>query len=470
MDSKQYVNQVLVLAAGKGTRMRSNLPKVLHRVCGLTLLERVLRASLMLHPSRVVVVAGFGADLVQRELDVLRESGLFGAANLEVVQQLEQKGTGHAVLSALPALEEGGSVMILPGDCPLITGEELREFALSAKNSPLSFVTCEPESPTGYGRVIRDANGAVRAIVEQKDCTDEQKKVREINAAIYLAEFSFLKESVSQLTAVNAQGEYYLTDIIGYGVKKGLVIGTNKLKDPDAALGANSRAELSVLEAKRRAAINWAIMESGVTLEDPATTYIDEDVKIGAESFIGAGTKLKGRTVIGAGARIDGNSLILDSQLGERVHVKLSCVIAESELGSGIEVGPFAHLRPGSRLEDESRIGNFVETKKAVIGAGAKVNHLSYIGDANVGGKTNIGAGVITCNYDGVHKHQTTIGEGCFIGTNSSLVAPVSIGSGAFVGAGSVITKDVPSGALGLGRAKQANVEGWVERRRRESK
>lgn len=470
MDSKQYVSQVLVLAAGKGTRMRSNLPKVLHRVCGLTLLERVLRASLSLHPSRVVVVTGFGADLVQRELDLLREQGLFGAANLEVVQQLEQKGTGHAVMSALPALEGGGSVLIMPGDCPLITGEDLRGFATAAADSPLSFVTCEPDDPTGYGRVVRGGDGAVQAIVEQKDCTAEQRTIREINAAIYLADPEFLRESVSQLTAANAQGEYYLTDIISYGVKKGLKIGTSKLNDPDAALGANSRAELSVLEAKRRAARNWAIMESGVTLEDPSTTYIDEDVEIGNESYIGAGTRLKGRTVIGAGARIDGNSLILDSTLGERVHVKLSCVIAESELGSGIEVGPFAHLRPGTKLADEVRIGNFVETKKAVVGVGSKVNHLSYIGDANVGAGTNIGAGVITCNYDGVHKHQTTIGEGCFVGTNSSLVAPVTIGDGAFIGAGSVITKEVPAGALGLGRAKQSNLEGWVERRRKETK
>ena len=469
MDSKQYVGQVVVLAAGKGTRMRSNLPKVLHRVCGLTLLERVLRAALMLHPSRVVVVTGFGAELVQRELDELRERGLFGAANLEVVQQLEQRGTGHAVMSALPALDGAGNVMVLPGDCPLIKGEELRDFAVAAQSARLSFVTCEPDDATGYGRVVRGPDGAVQAIVEQKDCTPEQLRIGEINAAIYLAELGFLKESVGQLTTANAQGEYYLTDIISYGVKKGLKIGTSKLADPDAALGANSRAELSGLEAKRRAAINWALMESGVTMEDPATTYIDEDVTIGSESYIGAGTKLKGLTKVGAGAQIDGNCLILDSTIGERVHVKLSCVIADSELGNGVEVGPFAHLRPGTKLGDEVRIGNFVETKKAVLGQGAKANHLSYIGDANVGAKTNIGAGVITCNYDGVHKHQTNIGEGCFVGTNSSLVAPVAIGDGAFVGAGSTITKDVPAGALGLGRAKQTNLEGWVERKRKDS-
>lgn len=466
--------QVVLLAAGKGVRMRSELPKVLHRVCGQSLVERVLRASSALPVSRTVVVVGYRAEEVRAEVEKLKTAPSFAhAGEIHCVEQRSQRGTGDAARTALEGLDpSGGPVLIIPGDCPLLTGAQLKELIRfsSEQRTVLSFISCEPADPSGYGRVIRDHSGKVTAIIEHKDCTPEQLKIGEINSSIYLVDYNFLKESLATLESNNAQGELYLTDIVGYGVRKAVRLDALSVGRAVEILGANSREELSDLERLRRKQICSHWMNSGVSFEDPAATYIDEEVRIGQDSFIGAGTRLRGTTVLGERTIIDGNSSITDSQIGDGVHVKLSCVISEAKVANGVDIGPFAHLRPGTVLAEKVRIGNFVETKQAALGVGAKANHLSYIGDASIGEGSNIGAGTITCNYDGEKKSKTTIGNGVFIGSNSCLVAPVTIGEGAFVGAGSTITEDVPGGALGLGRERQTNIEGWVARKKRSSK
>ncbi|MFN8390474.1 MAG: bifunctional UDP-N-acetylglucosamine diphosphorylase/glucosamine-1-phosphate N-acetyltransferase GlmU [Bdellovibrionota bacterium] len=460
--------QVIVLAAGQGTRMRSAVPKVLHRVCGYTLVGRALRAAAGLKPARIVVVVGYGEELVRKELAQLQTLPFLEGIPLHVAVQSEQRGTGHAVQSAMGELSANlDHVLIMPGDCPLIETEQLAALANGAPASGLSFLTCDLPDPRGFGRVVRSSSGAVQGIVEQKDCSPEQLAIKEINSSIYLSDYKFLVESLKSIQCNNAQGEYYLTDIVQYGVSQKLPVTAHKLSDCTPLLGANDRAELSQLERMRRDEINRRLMESGVTLEDPAQVYVDDDVLVGRDSYLGAGVRLRGRTVIGGGVTIDGNSIITNSKVGDQTRIKLSCSIDDTDIGPRCEIGPFAHLRPGSKLHDGVKIGNFVETKKAELESGAKVNHLTYIGDAYVGEHVNVGAGTITCNYDGVNKHRTVIEAGAFIGSNSCLVAPVKVGEGAYIGAGSTITKDVPPGSLGIGRARQENVSGWASKKQR---
>ncbi len=461
--------EVVVLAAGKGTRMKSKLPKVLHRLCGQSLLARVLKAASGLNPARIVVVAGYEAELVSAEIDALKTYPFLENIEVEVVLQEQQKGTGHAAQVGLSKVsDKATAVLILPGDSPLLRSEDLALLLTESgeRETELCLLSCEHPQPHGFGRIIRDSNERIIGIVEEKDCSDEQRQVQEINTSIYLCAPKFLAAALSQLDSKNAQGELYLTDIVAYAVTNAMPLASVKSEALEPVLGANTRAELSVLERFRRTQINQAWMEQGVTLEDPEHTYIDEDVSIGSDCFIGAGTKIRGHSIIADDVSIEGLSLIIDSNIGTGSEIRLSCEIESSKIGDHCSIGPFAHLRPGSFLWDKVKIGNFVETKKAELYHGVKVNHLSYIGDAEVGGGTNIGAGTITCNYDGANKHKTKIDAGCFIGSNTALVAPIEIGQGAYVAAGSTLTQNVPKGSLGVARGQQRNIDGWAERKK----
>lgn len=461
--------EVVVLAAGKGTRMKSKLPKVLHRLCGQSLLGRVLRAASGLKPARIVVVAGYEAELVEAEIQALKSYPFLEGVEIELALQEEQKGTGHAAQIGLGKVsEKATAVLILPGDSPLIRSEDLAPLleATKAEESELCLLSCEHPQPRGFGRIIRNTEGSITGIVEEKDCSEEQRRVQEINTSIYLCAPKFLSDALSQLDSKNAQGELYLTDIVAYAVSQSLPLASVKSEALEPVLGANTRAELSALERFRRKQINQELMEQGVSLEDPENTYIDEDVSIGTDCFIGAGTKIRGHSVIADDVSIEGLSLIIDSNIGTGSVIRLSCEIESSKIGENCSIGPFAHLRPGSFLWDKVKIGNFVETKKAELYHGVKVNHLSYVGDAEVGGGTNIGAGTITCNYDGANKHKTKIDAGCFIGSNTALVAPIEIGQGAYVAAGSTLTQNVPKGSLGVARGQQRNIDGWAERKK----
>ncbi|MCB0344056.1 MAG: bifunctional UDP-N-acetylglucosamine diphosphorylase/glucosamine-1-phosphate N-acetyltransferase GlmU [Bdellovibrionales bacterium] len=456
--------QVVVLAAGKGKRMKSDLPKVLHKLCGLTLLERAIRSVRGLSPKRITIVAGHGEALVRDHL----ESVDFGSAEMRIAVQSEQNGTGHAVLMAFDDLDpEVEDVLIIPGDTPLLR-EATYEPLLHNREAVVSVLTSVVENPYGFGRIERANDGSVKAIVEDRDCSDSQRSINEINSSVYLAKQSFLREVLPKLGSNNAQGEIYLTDIVGAAVKQGRSVRGAVCEHSSHVAGANSRYELALLEVVRRHEINKHWMDEGVTFEDFRTAYIDEDVELGRDCLIGPGVSISGRCVLGAGVCVEAHSTIQSCNISEGAHVKFSSHLEQAEVGPRCMIGPFARVRPQTKLGAEVRLGNFVETKKAEFGAGAKANHLSYIGDARVGPKTNIGAGTITCNYDGYNKHVTNIGTDVFIGSNTALVAPVTISDGAIVGAGSTITKDVPKDALGVARARQNNVEEYALRKRRE--
>jgi len=458
--------QIIILAAGKGLRMKSEIPKVLHRLCGPTLLERVLIACIGLHPENIVVVVGHGEHLVREEIKRLTTTGAFSGINITPVLQSEQKGTGHAAQVALKYLHDAkGRVLILPGDVPLVSLQTLQQL-VNKTESDLAFLSALHPTAEGFGRVLRDSHSRIVAIVEHRDCSPQEQKILEVNSSIYYAKLEFLISALGSLKAVNSQREFYLTDIVSFGVKNNLPVEAIVLDNHTEVLGVNSRYELSVLEALRRGQINRMHMDQGVTLENPASTYIDEDITIGADCFVGAGTRLRGKTFLSPRVVLDGDSFVTDSQIGNGTHIKFSCDINGARIGEHCQIGPFAHLRPGTHLGDEVRIGNFVETKKVEIKSGVKANHLSYLGDAYIEENVNIGAGTITCNFDGWQKHLTHIGENVFVGSNTSLVAPVSVGSGAIIGAGSTITADVPADALALGRARQVVVEGWARKKR----
>jgi bifunctional UDP-N-acetylglucosamine pyrophosphorylase/glucosamine-1-phosphate N-acetyltransferase len=462
--SQQY--QILILAAGKGTRFRSVLPKVLHKICGNSLLERVIRSAANSQFAvgkkiKVTVVKGSGAEAVEAELQSL--SAKYPGLEIKSVLQAEQRGTGDAVKAAIGELSNE-RVLILPGDAPLLTAESINEIISKDKGAALSVISCEPPSPFGYGRIVKDASNNFLKIVEEKDASNEEKKIREINSSLYLGDVEFIQSALASLKPNNSQGEFYFTDCVAFGVTNAKKVDAILIDNWLDLAGANTRAELSNLEAHARYRINLKVMEGGATLENPQNTFIDEEVEVGSDVYLGSGTRLYGRTKILNNAKLDGDTLIVDSTIGEGTHVKFGSMIEVSEVGPGCAIGPFAHLRPKSKLAKDVHIGNFVETKASIIGVGSKANHLSYIGDSEVGSGVNIGAGTITCNYDGISKHKTTILDRASIGSNSSLVAPVTIGEGAYVGAGSVITKDVPADALAYGN-RQTVVPGWAKER-----
>jgi len=447
--------QAIVLAAGMGTRMKSSVPKVLHRVCGQSLVERTIRALGEAGVSQTTVVVGSGREQVETELSRL------GFEGVDTAVQESQNGTGDAAKSALPNLK-ADIAAILPGDIPLLSSTVLKTAVDSIRSeTPLLFVSFKAENPTGFGRIIRNEKGEVLSICEEKDCNQEQRKIDEVNAGIYFCSKDFLEEALDSLNTDNAQGEYYLTDIVSYAGEKGLPVEAICVEPAISLQGANSRKDLSALEIIRRSQIAEELMDRGVTLEDPAQTYVDEGVKVGKDSWLGAGTRLQGSTILAENVIVEGNSVIKNCTVGSGSHIKISSSLEDSEVGENTSIGPCAHLRPGSKIGSNCKVGNFVETKKAVLHDGVKAGHLSYLGDAEILPEANIGAGTITCNYDGKNKHKTQIGKNAFIGSNSCLVAPVEVGDNAYVGAGSTITKNVPDRALGLGRSRQTVKEGW---------
>ena len=442
---------VVILAAGKGTRMKSDLVKVLHPVAGSPMISYSLDVARRLKPARLVVVVGFQADLVQEKC---------GAEDVSFALQKEQLGTGHAVLAARAAFQGfRGEVLILSGDVPLLTEKTVKDFLESHrdKKAVLSVMTVEPEDPRGYGRVFRNADGSLLRITEDRDLKPGEEKIREINTGIYCVDADFLFAALSQVTPQNAQKEYYLTDIVARASAEKKKVFPFLAGDPLEVMGINTRVELARANQGMRRKIAERHMLEGVTLIDPETAYIDREVRIGRDTVIHPNCHLLGKTTLGTGCVIEPGCKIADTQAGDRVTVKASSVITQCRIEDHVEVGPFAHLRPETLLREGSRIGNFVEVKKSVIGKGTKANHLTYIGDATLGEKINVGAGTITCNYDGHKKHPTVIEDGVFIGSNTALVAPVRVERNSVIGAGSTITKQVPPDTLAVARGKQVH-------------
>ncbi len=442
---------IVILAAGQGTRMRSALPKVLHPVAGQSMLGHVIATARQLSPDRIHVVIGHGADEVRQRL---------AADDLNFVVQAEQLGTGHAVAQALPALS-AERVLILYGDVPLIEVATLERLLHKVGAQQIALLTVNLDDPTGYGRIVRDDQGVVQAIVEHKDASAEQKLITEGNTGILAVPGERLGDWLGRLSNSNAQGEYYLTDVIAMAVADGLVVATEQPLDAMEVQGANDRRQLAELERHYQLRAAHRLMAQGVTLRDPARFDLRGEVTVGRDVLIDINVILEGKVVIEDGVEIGPNCVIRDSTLRRGAVIKANSHLEGAELGEGADCGPFARLRPGAVLGAKAHVGNFVEVKNSQLGEGAKAGHLAYLGDADIGSRTNIGAGTITCNYDGANKFRTVLGEDVFIGSNSSLVAPVSLGDGATTGAGSVITADVPAGTLALGRARQALIEGW---------
>ncbi|OHC11447.1 MAG: UDP-N-acetylglucosamine diphosphorylase/glucosamine-1-phosphate N-acetyltransferase [Pseudomonadales bacterium GWC1_66_9] len=442
---------IVILAAGQGTRMRSALPKVLHPVAGNSMLGHVVATARQLAPQGIHVVIGHGAERVRERL---------AADDLNFVLQAEQLGTGHAVAQALPALS-AERVLILYGDVPLIEADTLQRLLAQVGPDRLALLTVDLVDPSGYGRIVRDAAGKVVAIVEHKDASPEQRAICEGNTGILAVPGARLADWLGRLSNDNAQGEFYLTDVIAMAVADGLTVATEQAQDAMEVQGANDRIQLAQLERHYQLRTARRLMAEGVTLRDPARFDLRGELSVGRDVLIDVNVILEGRVVIEDGVEIGPNCVIRDSTLRKGAQVKANSHLEGAELGEGADCGPFARLRPGAVLKARAHVGNFVELKNAVLGEGAKAGHLSYLGDAEIGARTNIGAGTITCNYDGANKFRTLMGEDVFIGSNSALVAPVTLGDRATTGAGSVITEDVPADSLALGRGRQRNIEGW---------
>ena len=455
--------EVIILAAGLGTRMKSATIKILHHAAGRPIIDYVLDLASEVCETAPVMVVGHQREAVQKEV---------GERARYAVQE-QQLGTGHAVMQAMSVLGREGisgkRVLILSGDVPLTRAGTLRRLIEEHERSSnaLTLLTMKLDDPAMYGRVVRDGSGAVTRIVEAKDATDAEKTIAEVNAGIYVFDGERLFENLSSLSTNNAQGEYYLTDLLGMLREAGHRVGAVIVDDPIEAAGVNSRADLATVEGEIQRRVVAKLMRDGVTFRNPGTVVIDSTVAIGADSVVYPFVTLEGTTKIGEGCVIEPGVHLVNVTVGDDVHLKTGTVAEDALIEDEASIGPYAHLRPGSHLGRRVKVGNFVETKKAVFGEGAKASHLSYIGDAEVGANANIGAGTITCNYDGVHKYKTIIEDGAFIGSDSQLVAPVRIGKGAYVGAGSTITKDVPPAALALSRTPQKTIEGWAERKKK---
>ncbi|WP_115018250.1 bifunctional UDP-N-acetylglucosamine diphosphorylase/glucosamine-1-phosphate N-acetyltransferase GlmU [Synechococcus sp. UW140] len=442
---------VAVLAAGKGTRMKSALPKVLQPLAGATLVERVLASARNLSPDRKLLIVGHQAERVEEQLSQLD--------GLEFVLQQPQNGTGHAVQQLLPALKDfNGELLVLNGDVPLLRAETIDQLVNTHRSSgaDVTLLTARLDDPTGYGRVFADASGRVSGIIEHRDCSTEQQANNLTNAGIYCFNWTTLAAMLPKLSTDNDQGELYLTDTVAM-LDTAMHV---EVADPDEVNGINNRKQLAQCEAVLQERLREYWMNEGVTFTDPSSCTLSEHCSFGTDVVIEPQTHLRGRCTIGAGCRIGPGSLLENTTLGNQVSVLMS-VVRDTQVGDDVAVGPYSHLRPGSDIGDNCRIGNFVEVKKSRLNSGSKVNHLSYIGDAQLGSGVNVGAGTITANYDGVNKHQTILGDGSKTGANSVLVAPVTIGSNVTIGAGSTITKNVPDNSLALGRAKQLIKENW---------
>jgi bifunctional UDP-N-acetylglucosamine pyrophosphorylase/glucosamine-1-phosphate N-acetyltransferase len=464
MSGKNMTNNfaIVIMAAGKGTRLKSRRPKVLHEVGGKPLLAHVISAAAHIVPANdIYVIIGHEAEQVRAAV---------GDAQVQFILQAEQRGTGHAIMCARPQVERLENILVLSGDVPLIRPEtigKLRNFHL-AKKASMTILTAEPPDPFGYGRVVRASASSerVRAIVEQKALSHSQQKLREINSGIYVFATKPLFTNIDGLTTNNAHQEFYLTDMAAILVRAKKTVVAIKADDPVEVLGVNTLAELASLDTTLRARKCNELMASGVSIYRPETCVIDAEVEIGPDTIIEPFVQILGRTRIGSDCRVRSYSIINNSQIADNVHIKPGCMIDQANIASSAILGPYSHLRPGSDIGEGAHIGNFVETKKAKLGRGSKANHLTYLGDAEIGPGVNVGAGTITCNYDGAHKHVTIIEEGAFIGSDSTLVAPVRIGKGAYIAAGSTITADVPADSLALGRGRQTVKEGWAKQRR----
>ena len=446
----------VILAAGKGTRMKSKLYKVLHPVCGKPMVEHVIENVSSIKAKKIVTIIGHGAEEVK---SVLKDK-------TEYALQAEQLGTAHAVMQAQDLLsDEEGTTLVICGDTPLITAETLEALLdLHAKqNAKATILTARTSNPAGYGRIVRNAEGLVERIVEHKDANEEELLIEEINTGTYCFDNKLLFECLKNVSNENAQGEYYLPDVIEILKKQGEIISAYETADFAETLGINDRVALSEAESYLKRRINEQHMRNGVTIIDPLNTYIHKDVQIGADSYIYPGTTIAGKTIIGNSCKIGPNTEIDNCEIGDNTVIRQS-VAHDSQIGSDVQIGPFAHIRPESNIMDDVKIGNFVEIKKTTFGKGSKASHLSYLGDAIVGEGVNVGCGSITVNYDGKNKFLTTIEDGAFIGCNSNLVAPVTVGKGAYVAAGSTITKNVPAEALSVARARQVNKENYVDK------
>jgi bifunctional UDP-N-acetylglucosamine pyrophosphorylase/glucosamine-1-phosphate N-acetyltransferase len=455
---------IVIMAAGKGTRLKSKRAKVLHEIAGQPLLAHVIRAAQQIVPAENIhVIIGHQAENVRAAVE---------AMGVKFVLQAEQRGTGHALMCAREQVAGYQNILVLSGDVPLIRAEtiaHLRDFHL-AKKAAMTILTAEPPDPIGYGRVIRTGAGSdrVKAIVEQKALSKSQQKEREINSGIYAFAAKPLFANIDRLTTANVHGEFYLTDMAALLVKSKATVVALKAADAAEVLGANTLVELSLLDASLRVRKCNELMASGVSIYRPETCVIDPDVEIGADTILEPFVQVLGRTRIGPDCRIRSFSIISDSQIAGNVLIRPGCIIDQSSIAAGAQLGPYSHVRPGSEIGEGAHVGNFVETKKTRLGRGSKANHLTYLGDAEIGAGVNVGAGTITCNYDGVNKHTTVIEDGAFIGSDSTLVAPIRIGKGAYVAAGSTITDPVPADALALSRTRQTTKEGWAAKRREE--
>jgi bifunctional UDP-N-acetylglucosamine pyrophosphorylase/glucosamine-1-phosphate N-acetyltransferase len=455
----------VVLAAGLGTRMRSRRAKVLHELAGRPLVRYPLAALAALDPERVALVVGHQAD------DVRAAAAGVGLPDLRTVLQPEQRGTGHAVACAADAFRGfTGDVLILYGDVPFLRAATLRTLVATHRTeaADLTLVTMSFADPTGYGRILRGPDGRVTGIVEERDASDAQRAITEVNPGLYAVRSEVLFPLLAELRPDNVQGELYLTDLVALAARAGHRVSTLAGRSPEELAGINTRAELANMEATLKADVVERWMAAGVTFEDPATAYVGPDVTIGADTVIGPNVQLRGRTRIGSDCRIDGTAYLVDATVGDGAHLLFACVVEGAEIGAEARVGPFARLRPGTRLAERVHVGNFVETKQATIGAGTKANHLSYLGDCEIGPESNVGAGTITCNYDGStgKKSRTVIGARVQIGSDSQLVAPVSVGDDAYVGTGTTVRRDVPAGALAVNPKTERHVPGWTARRR----
>ena len=447
---------VVILAAGKGSRMRSNLPKVLHKVAGKSLLGHVIDSSLELNPSEIHVIVGHGKDQVITSFDDHSEKN-----RLHWVTQTEQLGTGHAVAQAIPNIPDDANVLMLTADVPLINASTLRGMVDAMSNYPLALLTAFVDNPFGLGRILRDDTNAVVSIIEEKDASASIKTINEINSGIICAQKTHLSTWLDQIDNNNAQQEYYLTDVVGLAHKVGNPIATLQPSDNNEINGINSRSQLALVERLYQRQQAEFYMDSGVTLIDPARFDVRGDVSIGQDTVIDVNVVIEGPCVIGDNVNIAPNCVIKASNISDNSTILENTVIEEAVIGKNANIGPFARLRPGSNLADGVKIGNFVETKNAQLATGVKVNHLSYVGDSTVGANTNIGAGVITCNYDGANKHQTTIGSNVFVGSDCQLIAPVTIADNATIGAGSTISSNVGETELAITRAKQRQIKNW---------
>lgn len=449
----------IILAAGKGTRMNSDLVKVLHPLLGRPMVSYTIDLALnRIRAEKTIVVVGYQADRIKERIRDNR---------IQFVVQKEQLGTGHAVMQTIPIIKDfSGTVLILYGDVPLVKGETIESFihAFRENDATLSVLTTVVKDPFGYGRIIRDQDGWLGRIVEEKDASDEEKLIREINTGIFCISSSFLIEGLSEIGKDNAQGEYYLTDLVEIARRMGFRCSAHISSDPQEVMGINTREDLAKAHEVLRQEKVKELMLFGVTAIDPKTTYVDMDVKIGRDTILYPNCYLLGKTIIGERCIIEPNTKISDSIIANDVTIRSNSVITESKIEDGATIGPFSHLRPMSEIRARAKIGNFVEVKKSIIGRGSKSNHLAYIGDSVVGEDVNIGAGTITCNYDGFKKYPTIIGDRVFVGSNVELVAPVKVGSNSTIGAGTTVTKDVPEGALAISRVKQKNIKGWTKK------